>query len=136
MATDIRSDIRERLTASADRWGRIVILKERDGGAELQDARFCLHSIRCALDVMRSRAHRRYVTDEWLRTIAGRPASEIARLIETKVPGGYPEPPTGRTFSKGERHRIISGQLTVPKSTYDEAVRIEAEESDPEDEWS
>jgi hypothetical protein len=135
MALDtVRAETRARMIEAAERWERIVIVKQREGGAELTDARFCLHMIRSAIDVLRSRAHRKYVTDEWLQDVARRhPASEIARMIEPLVPGGYPEPPTGRTFSKAERYRIISGQLTVPKAIYDQAIAIEAAESTPDD---
>lgn len=96
MATDIRAEMRARLTASATRWEGIVILKQSAGGSELQDARHVLHMLRCAIDILRSRAHRQYVTDAWLREVERRPSAEIARMIEPLVPGGYPDPPSGR----------------------------------------
>lgn len=133
MAEDIRAMMRDRMRDAIERWEGIVTLKQSNGGAELQDARYVLHRIKCALNVLRSRAHAKYVTDQWLRDISPRrPTSEIAGLIETMVPGGFPEPPSGRPLTKGERYRIISGSLTVPRSVYDEAVRLDELENPPE----
>lgn len=124
---DIRAETRERMQESAERWERIVALKQREGGEPYQDAVYCLHAIRCALNVLRSRAHRRYVTDDWLREMTPRrPVAEIARLIETMIPEGYPEPAAGRPMNRYERARILSGELTVPESVVREAERQDA----------
>lgn len=127
MADDIRTETRARMREAAERWERIVALKQREGGSEYQDAVYCLHAIKCALNVLRSRAHRRYVTDDWLREMTPRrPVSEIARMIETMIPEGYPEPPAGRVLTRHERSRILSGELTVPASVVAEAERLDA----------
>lgn len=134
MTDDIRAVVRSRLKDAAERWERIVTLKQSAGGPEYQDAVYCLHAIKSAINVLRSRAHRRYVTDEWLREMTvKRPASEIARLIEPMVPGGYPEPPAGRPLNRYERQRILSGELTVPASVVAEAERLDLLDYPPDD---
>lgn len=131
---DIRAAIRDRLKTGIERWERIVSYKQASKDGDVSDTRYTLHRLKCALGIMRSRAHQTHVTDAWLAEVARLPTSEIAILIEGQVPGGYPDPVEGRLYTKAERSRILTGVLTVPRAVYERAAELEALENPPDDE--
>lgn len=123
----IRSAIRDRFRALIERWERIVTYQTSSGDDALAESVLFLHRLRSALDVLRSRAHRQYVSDAWLQEREGKPASDIVTMIEAAVPEGFPDPPVRAPRLGGmtdtEARDVLSGRFTASPRAVAEAAR-------------
>ncbi len=127
---DIRSDMRARMTSGIGRWQQIAALKRSQGeSSDAIDAEAVVYRLTMALSVLRSRAHRAVVTDQYLVEISRKPTVQCAALIENMMPGGrFPEQARPVPLTRVEKRRTLTGAHTVSEAARAESEAMRAED--------
>lgn len=127
---DIRADMRARFVSAIARWEQIATYKRSAGESDdAIDAEAVVYRLTMALSVLKSRAHRAVVTDDYLVEISRKPTVQCAALIENLMPGGrFPEQKRDVALTRAQKRRTLAGAETVSDADRAEFEAMKAED--------